>query len=341
MTYGSLFTGIGGIDLGLERAGWQCKWQVEKDPYALAVLQRHWPDVARYRDVRYFLGSKRWRRVRAAWDVDLICGGFPCQDISNAGKRAGIEGARSGLWSEFARIIRLLRPRFVLVENVPALTIRGLSRVLGDLAALGYDAEWGCLPAAAVGAPHARWRIFLTAYRRQGPLDVRGTGFDAETMQREEIERSEPNGVDEVLTPDAMRGRWAERRTAEQTRQRRPHAVQLCSRDASNADSSRREVPQQICEGQSHADVAREGDTSDTASRWAGQRWRDAFAAHCESQGRLLWQNAEPGICGVAAGVPNRVHRLRCLGNAVIPQLAEWIGRRLADALCDETEGAG
>src|SRR5437016_956118 len=98
MRFGSLFTGIGGIDLGLTRAGMVCKWQVETDIYALKVLEKHWPGVARYRDVRYFLGGKRWRRVRAAWHVDVIAGGFPCQDISNAGRRAGIDGAMSSLW---------------------------------------------------------------------------------------------------------------------------------------------------------------------------------------------------------------------------------------------------
>ncbi len=173
MTFGSLFAGIGGIDLGLERAGLKCEWQVEHDPYALQVLEKHWPAVPRYRDVRYFLGSKRWRRVRSAWSVDCIAGGFPCQDISNAGKREGIGGARSGLWSEFSRIVRLLQPRYVLVENVPALTIRGLGVVLGDLASLGFDAEWGCIPAAAMGAPHPRWRLFIVADRRPGPLDIR------------------------------------------------------------------------------------------------------------------------------------------------------------------------
>lgn len=163
LTFGSLFAGIGGIDLGLERAGMECKWQVEIDDYARAILKKHWPEVPKYRDVRYFLGSKRWRQSREAWAVDLIAGGFPCQDISKAGRRAGIEGKRSGLWSEFGRIIRLLRPRYVLVENVPAVLGRGFGRVLGDLAALRYDAEWTVLSACAFGAPHSRERLFLLA----------------------------------------------------------------------------------------------------------------------------------------------------------------------------------
>ena len=96
--------------------------------------------------------------------VDVLCGGFPCQDLSVAGRGAGIDGARSGLWAEYARLIRELRPRYVVVENVPALLVRGLGRVLGDLAALGYDAEWDCLPASAFGAPHRRDRVWIVAY---------------------------------------------------------------------------------------------------------------------------------------------------------------------------------
>ena len=157
MTFGSLFAGIGGLDLGLERAGMTCKWQVEIDSFATKVLQKHWPDVARFRDVRT-VGAYNLE------PVDLICGGFPCQDISNAGKKAGIEGERSGLWSEFYRIICELRPRYALIENVAALLYRGASRVLSDLAKGGYDAEWRTLRASDFGLPHRRERLFIIAY---------------------------------------------------------------------------------------------------------------------------------------------------------------------------------
>lgn len=153
----SLFAGIGGLDLGLERAGMQCVAQVEIDDYASKVLAKHWPDVARFRDVRE-CGAANLPAC------DLICGGFPCQDISNAGKQAGLAGERSGLWFEFARIIGELRPRYALIENVSALLGRGLDTVLCDLATLGYDAEWHCIPAASVGAPHIRDRVFIVAY---------------------------------------------------------------------------------------------------------------------------------------------------------------------------------
>src|SRR6187551_321237 len=129
----------------------RCAWQVEIDPYCRRVLAKHWPDVRRHDDVRTFPPTDA-----GEWRVDVICGGFPCQDISNAGKRAGIDGERSGLWAEYARIVRALRPSIVVVENVAALLNRGIERVLGDLAACGFDAEWEVLPAAAAGAPHFR-----------------------------------------------------------------------------------------------------------------------------------------------------------------------------------------
>lgn len=260
MTFGSLFSGCGGIDLGLEKAGMRCQWQVEKDQYALRVLEKHWPTVARYRDVRFFLGSKRWRRVREAWSVDLVAGGFPCQDISNAGRRVGIGGERSGLWTEFARIVRLLRPRYVLVENVPALTIRGLDVVLGDLAAIGYDAEWDCIPAAALGAPHLRWRLFIVAY---------AGGRGVHQQHRRSGGESRQGAV--------LSGRDGEVR----------HVAEL-------ADAARKQ-----------------------------------FQAYCQGQRDLYWPEAQPPVCGVDDGVPDRVHQLRVLGNAVLPPVVQWIGERI------------
>ena len=157
MTFGSLFAGIGGLDLGLERAGMKCRWQVEIDPYCRKVLTKHWPDVPKYEDVRD-VGKANLE------PVDLICGGFPCQDISYAGKGAGLAGERSGLWYEFARIIGEMGPRIVLVENVAALLTRGPGDVLGTLASLGYDAGWESLPAGSFGAFHNRDRVFLVAH---------------------------------------------------------------------------------------------------------------------------------------------------------------------------------
>lgn len=161
MRIGSLFSGIGGLELGLEWAGvGHTVWQVEQDPFCRAVLAHHWPDAVRHNDVRT-VGAHNLE------PVDVICGGFPCQDISYAGKGAGLSGERSGLWSEFARIVGELGPQFVVVENVAALLTRGIDAVLGTLADLGYDAEWSTLRASDVGAPHRRERVFIVAHARR------------------------------------------------------------------------------------------------------------------------------------------------------------------------------
>ena len=153
----SLFSGIGGFDLGFEFAGCETVAQVEADGYCQAVLAHHWPEVPRYGDICEFDG-------RAYRGVDIITGGFPCQDISAAGKGVGIEGSRSGMWKHMARIVGEVRPRFAFVENSPMLTIRGLGTVLGDLAEMGYHARWGVLGAVDAGAPHKRERIWIVAY---------------------------------------------------------------------------------------------------------------------------------------------------------------------------------
>ena len=157
-----LFSGIGGFSLGLERAGMETVAFCEIEPFCRKVLRKHWPDVPIFEDVRE-LSNEVLRNAGIVPDV--ICGGFPCQDISLAGKGAGITGERSGLWKEYARLIGEIRPRYVIVENVAALLSRGLGDVLSDLAALGYDAEWHCIPAYEAGLPHKRNRTWLVAYR--------------------------------------------------------------------------------------------------------------------------------------------------------------------------------
>ena len=132
----------------------------EIEPYCRAVLAKHWPGVPIYEDIRT-LSADTLRRDGIA--VDAICGGFPCQDLSHAGKRAGLEGERSGLWGEYRRLIGEIRPRFVIVENVPGLLSLGMGTVLGDISALGYDAVWDCVPASALGACHRRDRVWIIA----------------------------------------------------------------------------------------------------------------------------------------------------------------------------------
>lgn len=166
-----LFSGIGGFSLGLERTGgFETVAFCEIEPFARKVLAKHWPHVPCYNDVRELTSEQL---SADGISVDVICGGFPCQDISFAGLGAGLAGERSGLWSEIARLAGELRPQYLILENVAALLSRGLGDVLGDLASLGYDAEWHCIPASYIGAWHRRDRVWVLAYpdrivRQQG-----------------------------------------------------------------------------------------------------------------------------------------------------------------------------
>lgn len=157
-----LFSGIGGFSLGLERTGgFETVAFCEIEEFPRRVLAKHWPEVPCYHDVRELTGA---RLADDGIDADVVCGGFPCQDISEAGKRVGLKGQRSGLWGEFARLIGELRPRYVVVENVADLLARGMGTVLADLASLGYDAEWHCIPAFYAGSPQIRDRVWIVAY---------------------------------------------------------------------------------------------------------------------------------------------------------------------------------
>jgi len=281
LTFGSLFAGIGGLDLGLERAGMVCKWQVEIDDYATRVLEKHWPNVHRERDIRE-CGKHNLECV------DVICGGFPCQDISYAGQGAGLDGARSGLFFEAVRLVRELQPRIVVLENVAALLTRGLDRVLGTLAEIGFDAEWHCIPAAAVGAPHIRDRLFVLAYaERSGVSERRGVKVFATV-----------GGGPGISRDDRASGE--------------KQAGQILA-DANNTRSQR---------------VRKERQDSGRANT-NGHVRQSSLGDGDESE---QWQ-VEPDVGRVANGVPARVDRLRGLGNAVVPQVAEWIGRRIVDSM--------
>jgi DNA (cytosine-5)-methyltransferase 1 len=156
---GSLFSGIGSFELGLERSipNSETVWQVEQDKFCQSILEKHWPSAQKHNDVNK-VGAHNLE------PVDIICGGFPCQDISIAGDQRGIYAERSGLWWEMQRIISELRPRVVVVENVPALYVLGMREVLGSMASIGYDAEWTTISAAQCGAPHVRKRVFIVCY---------------------------------------------------------------------------------------------------------------------------------------------------------------------------------
>lgn len=185
MNVGSLFSGIGGIDLGLERAGMRVAWQCELDPWCRSILARHWPGVPCYADVRS-IGADAPR-------VDVLAGGFPCQPVSLAGKGLAQADER-WLWPEFARLVRVLRPRYVIAENVPGLLARGLDLVLADLAALGFDAEWTVFGARDVGAPHRRERVWIVAADRDRD------GFEG----RSEHDERAPGGIEASLGDDAF-----------------------------------------------------------------------------------------------------------------------------------------
>jgi DNA (cytosine-5)-methyltransferase 1 len=271
MRCGSLFSGVGGFDLGLERAGHRIVWQVEIDPFCRAVLAKHWPDVPRYEDV-HDVGAHNLE------PVELVCAGFPCQPVSLAGKQLAQDDPR-WLWPQVARIVRELRPDYVLLENVPGLLVRGMGDVLGDLAALGYDAEWESIPAAALGAPHLRYRVFVVAY---------------------------PNDRQLGLEPIAFAGGG---HAAEPTRDGEDGAV---ANPAGERLEGRPTPRHEVGEGGVRLLSAGRGEPSGT------HQW-----------------STEPEVGRVAHGVPARVDRLRALGNAVVPQVAEFIGHALTHTTRD------
>ena len=375
-TFGSLFAGIGGIDLGLERAGFACRWQVEWDPFCQHVLAHHWPDVPRHGDIHGVHGQpvcpvadaegRATRRRQQQSEgrrregspahlgcesclepVDLIAGGFPCQPVSIAGRQRAQDDDR-WLWPEFARAIRELRPRLVLVENVRNLLAVGdggpFGEVLGDLAALGYDAEWDCIPAAAVGAPHLRDRVWIVAHAertelrhepepvaRGGHPSISGDDGPPRTLadaSRDGIGRPRERAVDGRpgdgghIGHDAQQGTMAD------------------AESESVGSGLRTDGPGGIGRGRSRD---RRGEVPDAGrERLEGLVEGRAASRPVDGPGDGRdpgWWAVEPDVGRVAHGVPARVDRLRALGNAVVPQVVEMIGRRMLEFL--EPEGAG
>jgi DNA (cytosine-5)-methyltransferase 1 len=313
MRVGSLFSGIGGFDLGLERAGYEIVWQVENDAYCRRVLAKHWPDVPCYGDI-HDVGAHNLE------EVDVICGGFPCQPVSTAGKQRGQDDER-WLWPEFARILRELRPRYALVENVPGLLVRGMGDVLRDLAAAGYDAEWGRVSAASVGAPHLRKRVFLIAHLRGASSGV-------------------PDAVEHKV-------RHIRQRDGQQYNLSRASVAGHDGEEGVVADAEKQSKRPRLCESEPGRQRGRRssnsrGSPGDVADAEGERRSREVFtqshmvynrpeSTHSDAgtRGNEEWWAVEPNVGRVAHGVPARVDRLRALGNAIVPQVAEWIGRRL------------
>lgn len=308
----SLFSGAGGLDLGARLVGgFRTIGYVEYDAYAQGVLMSRMREGALdtapiWDDVRTFDG-KPWRGL-----VDVVSGGFPCQDVSVAGKQAGIEaGERSGLWREFARIIGEVGPRFVLVENVPGLAYRGgLGTVLGSLADLGFDAQWQFISAADVGAPHLRARIWIVAYSKLRRLEVRrGAALAASAGERPNgVCGHEPQGGEEQkgnVVADAKGIGWGEGRAEPAQQSGRPLAVGVGD-PISNADS--------------------EGRKADGRPR---EEWLPIFVRGNKESDRE-WA-PESNICRVAHGVAFRVDRLRCTGNGVVPQQSAAAWQKIKD----------
>ena len=432
-TFGSLFAGIGGIDLGLERAGWTGRWQVEYEPFCQRVLAKHWPDVHRVGDVHDAHGaaycptladanggdgaggevhagneSQTLERGKAGPlvtshprspdvapscpnclpYVDLIAGGFPCQPVSTAGRRL-IQADDRWLWPEFARCIRELGPRYVLVENVPGLLVGGgMDDVLGDLADLGYDTEWESIPAAAVGAPHLRYRVWIIGTKQSGTVADASSGRGQDDGLRAGRDESGPRSED---VADSL-GDGGRRRTAaggEAAGGRSQRAATRSGdgpRDVAYPDGQRQGRTPALGSpsitglrpGEAGAEPHGAGygamaDTNGTGPQGHGSEYRlregrgegeavgsrtsmaDTRSGRPSGQGQHV-EPCDPEACGhgqatqpidgglagqwsvepdvgrVAHGVPARVDRLRSLGNAVVPQVVEWIGRRILEA---------
>jgi DNA (cytosine-5)-methyltransferase 1 len=298
----ALFAGAGGGILGGKLLGWRTVCAVEIDPYARNVLLARQRDgmlepFPIWDDVRTFDGTP-WRG-----HVDVISGGFPCQDISAAGKGAGIDGERSGLWSEFARIIGEVRPQFVFVENSPLLTSRGLGRVLGDLATLGFDAEWGVLGANDAGAPHIRKRIWILANARclhgdRGPHQPEGWGWIGNSSENV----ADPNSYEHEGQP------------YEGVRQGQISGAQIL-------------LPDSACNR--HRQGRKVGDLRQEDGRSDGELFSESTEPG--------WWATEPALGRVANGVAHRVDRLRAIGNGQVPAVAalawETLMRRVSEAV--------
>ena len=328
----ALFAGAGGGILGGQILGWRTVCAVEIDPYAASVLLARQsdgllPPFPVWDDVRTFDGSP-WRGI-----VDVVSGGFPCQDISAAGKAAGIEGSRSGLWSEFARIIGEVRPRFAFVENSPILTSRGLGIVLGDLAEMGFDARWGVLGAADVGAPHKRERIWIVSHAH-GEHIRELSGRECGEDRAAEPTQPQHDGEEGVVAA-ADKERWIWR--SGQLRQTRWAEPQNGCNEM--ADSARFQPGRE--EQRAQREQTRKGGQQSQIpdakrDRWERTKYKEPREGAPDLRRRPSdqgWWQSEPDVGRVAHGVAARVDRLRCLGNGQVPQCAAEAWRLLSGGL--------
>jgi DNA (cytosine-5)-methyltransferase 1 len=295
-----LFSGIGGFSLGLERTGgFKTVAFCEIDKKCQKVLDKHWPEVKKYNDVRTI--SREQLNNDGIKNPEVICGGFPCQDISCAGRQDGLNGSRSGLWAEFKRLISEIRPEFAIVENVRNLLSgqRGtwFGKILGDLAEIGYDAEWHVISAAAIGAPHLRERVWIVAY----PEGERCG------KERKHCERSEKRitGSSEALAHPEIKGM----------------ETRICEADGKKT----------VTISKRHRSTLPDTDPLNENDR----RFRTGKIPLIEPSGvpaSEFWAT-EPPICRVVDGFSGRVDRLKQLGNAVVPQIPELIGNAILESV--------
>jgi len=343
MKVGSLFSGIGGLDLGLERAGMDVIWQSEIDPYACKVLNKHWPTVPNLGNIKEI----DWSQVERP---DVICGGYPCQPFSTAGKRQG-EGDARHLWPWVRECIAELRPRYAVLENVRGHLSLGFGTVLGDLACIGYDTEWQVIPAAAVGAPHRRDRVFIVAYPiviRQ-PLQIAGqqssikqfASDGSKRRVRKELADANSNGwIHGQIEFDATEGRIDAQRDFATSSSDVADTKRIGGNGRKNRDNSISIGERQEMGVKTRAisgAVANDGGIGDGQHRLTGDVASEGGQRNNHGRGEAddvsrQWWAVEPDVGRVAHGIPNRVDRLRCLGNAVVPQVAEYVGRLIMDA---------
>jgi DNA (cytosine-5)-methyltransferase 1 len=338
--FGSLFSGIGGIDLGLERAGMTCKWQVEIDDFCTKILEKHWPEVRKYKDVRE-VGKHNLE------PVDLITGGFPCQPHSVAGKRRGKDDDRN-LWPEYLRIIREIRPRWVVGENVPGIITTILDDVLSDLESEGYTTTVFNIPACAFGANHIRYRIFVISYANDTRNRTSEHGNNG--IQQKEIKGwkkrsfNKSCGQGEIVS-NTMCKRPSECSARENNQERQSpckkeqgdgngiwpeidgRGISLASQNMADTNMLTRGLSEQSREESSKISGGGKEDIDTRAIESGLGGMVDGISPELDENWRI-----EPDIPRVATGVKNRVDRLKSLGNAVVPQVAEYIGRCIMES---------
>ena len=349
-----LFSGIGGFALAAKWV-WEDELDIvgfcEIDKYAQKVLQKNFPGVPIHEDITK-LDGKDFK------NIDLITGGFPCQDISIAGKGEGITGKRSGLWSEMHRLISHIRPRYVIIENVPMLTVRGGTRVISDLAEAGYDAEWQIVGADDVGAWHRRKRIWIVSHTkhdgRYGVQEPEGSGSRIHSQAgQSRAEQSKGSDSGKGRSEDlAHPHRVGEKRDqsqdrqgigTEQTRQDVPDSDRNGDRTSkfrinkhgkTQTQRSQCEVSRPQPESGGYSEDVPDTDSTGRRERRRSESVQETFhSSECDSQ-RFpadYWLT-EPDVGRVANGIPNRVDRLKGLGNAIVPQVAALIMERIKDA---------